>query len=254
MYIVGTFIQIFCMACSNTWKLLVFAACFWSSFFKSHQQFSVILSSGLWADQTMDYGLKLRISAETLHYMSPLHWGIAILEYIVSTREISYNNRPQVVIKDVYSSALIFPSGTQIVPTPWNVMYPHINKVNLRFNGGQILSGRYSSPTFLHILTLVSCPIITLHSSLERTLFQRASTFLWILPLHQATRFFSRILIAYESHLSSQLSFFENLRFLPLLKELVIFYKDSQEHFFAILKRALASRTPPNSFGRQDRS
>lgn len=94
-------------------------------------------------------------------------------------------------------------------------------------------SGRYSSSAFLLTLTRVSCPIITLHSSLNMILFQYASTVLWRLPLHHATRFFlftARILIAFFTvHLwyPSSWSFlsivrFEKVRFLPVLNKSVI--------------------------------
>ena len=144
------------------------------------------------------------------------------------------------------------------------MIHPQIIKLNLRFDGGQMQSGRYSSPTFLQTLTRVSCLIMTLHSSLKITLFQCPFTVLWRLPLHQAMRFFLftlRIRIAFFTARGllypSACNFLsivllENVRFPgPLLKMFVISSKDFVLFRLAVLESSLASRTP-NSFGRPD--
>jgi hypothetical protein len=74
------------------------------------------------------------------------------------------------------ASMLIFTAT--MMPTPSIVLHPQSIKDSLLHDGIHRQSAIHSFPTFLHVCIQLSWPIITLHSSLNVTLFQNLFTVL----------------------------------------------------------------------------
>lgn len=61
-----------------------------------------------------------------LNDTSPVYWCVVILENVVAHQEMSGNNRPQVIVKNViYISPLILPSTLHKVPGPCQIIQYH---------------------------------------------------------------------------------------------------------------------------------